>query len=284
MNKPKFTFAGGDQRSVSACSYISSSGFSVDTFLLEKAELPANIPKRSTLPDSDCYVLGMPAVDRNLLINSPLSERSLSFGDFVKLIPKGSFVTGGLIPEDCHALAKEHEIILSDYYSEEELQIRNSVPTAEGAIETAMREMPVTISDSKPLIIGCGRIAKSLIPMLKGLGASVSVCTGNPDSATWCSLFGINCIMINELSEKISSFDLIFNTAPAKVLAGHVLDFVRHDALIIDLASRPGGVDTEKASEKRLKVIWALGLPGKCAPVSAGRIIGHTVLNLFNGR
>ena len=76
-------------------------------------------------------------------------------------------------------------------------------------------------------------------------------------------------------------FDLIINTVPAKVLEESILKQVRKDTLIIDLASKPGGVDFETAKELGLNTIWALSLPGKVAPVTAGRIIYETIENMI---
>ena len=59
---------------------------------------------------------------------------------------------------------------------------------------------------------------------------------------------------------------------------------IRKDCLVIDLASKPGGVDFKAASELGVKVVWALGLPGKVAPISAGRIIADTVMNILSER
>ena len=51
--------------------------------------------------------------------------------------------------------------------------------------------------------------------------------------------------------------------------------------LLIDLASRPGGVDFNAAAELQIKTIWALSLPGRVAPKSAGQIIKTTILNMI---
>ncbi|MBR4033426.1 MAG: dipicolinate synthase subunit DpsA, partial [Clostridia bacterium] len=53
--------------------------------------------------------------------------------------------------------------------------------------------------------------------------------------------------------------------------------------VLIDLSSVPGGVDFGVAKEMGIKAIWALSLPGKYAPESAGRIIGDTLLEYFEG-
>lgn len=43
-----------------------------------------------------------------------------------------------------------------------------------------------------------------------------------------------------------------------------------------------GGVDFDAAKEIGVKVIWALSLPGKVAPVTSGMIIKDTITNIIN--
>lgn len=66
---------------------------------------------------------------------------------------------------------------------------------------------------------------------------------------------------------------MIFNTVPHTVVTEEVLAAMKKDAPLIDLASRPGGVDTMAASRLGIRVTSALSLPGKVAPVTAGKII-----------
>lgn len=56
----------------------------------------------------------------------------------------------------------------------------------------------------------------------------------------------------------------------------------RPGCLVIDLASKPGGVDLEAAARLGVKVIWALSLPGKVAPVTAGKSIKITIYNILH--
>ena len=53
------------------------------------------------------------------------------------------------------------------------------------------------------------------------------------------------------------------------------------NTLLIDLASRPGGVDFTAAAEMQIKTIWALSLPGRVAPKSSGLFIKDTLLNMI---
>lgn len=53
------------------------------------------------------------------------------------------------------------------------MAVLNAIPTAEGAIQIAMEEMPVTIHGSKALVLGFGRVGKTLAKMLDGIGAKL---------------------------------------------------------------------------------------------------------------
>ena len=76
-------------------------------------------------------------------------------------------------------------------------------------------------------------------------------------------------------------YDVIFNTVPARLFDKEIIDELPPDVLLIDLASVPGGVDFAAAKDRGIKAIWALSLPGKYAPESAGKIIGETLLEYF---
>lgn len=71
----KFAVIGGDKRSVLLCSLLWRDRHRVHSFALEKAELPAEIPKSGCLQScvygADCVILPTPA-EKNGLINSPL--------------------------------------------------------------------------------------------------------------------------------------------------------------------------------------------------------------------
>jgi dipicolinate synthase subunit A len=53
------------------------------------------------------------------------------------------------------------------------------------------------------------------------------------------------------------------------------------DIMIIDLSSVPGGIDFAAAKEMGICAVWALSLPGKYAPNTAGTIICDTLMEYF---
>ena len=195
-------------------------------------------------------------------------------------LQKDALILGGRITGEILETFKNNKCI--DYYNREELMIKNAVPTAEGAIEIAMAETAVTLSKSKCLIIGYGRIGKVLSSLLKALGADVCVSARKFSDLAWIDVNGFRSIHNDNLKSVAGDFDLIFNTAPALILDEEILKTINPDCVVIDLASKPGGVDFEKARDLGLKVIWALSLPGKCAPLSSGKIIKETILNILH--
>lgn len=171
-------------------------------------------------------------------------------------------------------------LTISDYLHREEFAIYNAVPTAEGAIQLAMEELPVTINNSRCLITGYGRIGRILSRMLCSLGAHVTVAARRFSDLAWAASQGCVPVEIANLKDE-GYFDVIFNTIPALIFDRAILSGIDKNTLLIDLASRPGGVDFNAAAELQIKTIWALSLPGRVAPKTAGLIIKNTVLNMI---
>ena len=169
----------------------------------------------------------------------------------------------------------------TDYLSREDVCLKNAVPTAEGAVMIALSELPVTLSGLKILIVGMGRIGTALAEILKGFGADVTAAVRNEGGAARARLHGVRSVRTEEIGGK---WGLIFNTVPAVIFDEKRLRQINSSALIIDLASKPGGVDFNAAGNLGVKAVWALSLPGKVAPVTSGEIIACTVLNILKER
>ena len=116
------------------------------------------------------------------------------------------------------------------------------------------------------------------------MGADVTVTARKYSDLAWSQIYGCHALHTSQLKDSIGNFTLIFNTVPAVILNEEILGNVSPETLVIDLASKPGGVDFDTAGKLGLKVVWALSLPGKTAPISSGEIISSTVLNILKER
>ena len=89
------------------------------------------------------------------------------------------------------------------------------------------------------------------------------------------------CSVRLSCADSITDYDIVINTVPALVLTRSELEMMKKDALIIDLASKPGGTDFEAAQRLGRRVVHALALPGRTAPITSGKIIAEAVRNIF---
>ena len=137
------------------------------------------------------------------------------------------------------------------------------MPTAEGAIQLAMEELPITLHGARVLVIGYGRLGRVLADRLAGLKARVSVAARRYADLAWAENCGYGVEHTGQLEGWLCGYDL------------------KPGCLVIDLASKPGGVDFDAAARLGVKAFWALSLPGKVAPVTAGKSIKTTIYNIL---
>lgn len=249
---------GGDSRQKRLLELFSAEGYTTSSLGLFGEDNDFSV-----LKNADIAVFPMPMSFDNVYINAPFSKRQIALGTVLESLSQTCFVLGACISAETEKILTEKGLEFADYYKREELIVKNAIPTAEGALEIAFSEMPITIFGSKALVIGYGRVGKVMAKKLKALEAKVTVSARKYADFAWISEAGMRPIHTEDLSVFAGEFDLIVNTVPDMILTAEVLKRVRDNALIIDLASKPGGVDFGVAKRLGKNVIWALSLPGK---------------------
>ena len=199
----------------------------------------------------------------------------------MEMMPAGTLLLAGKASDILRTMARDANIKLIDYYDAEEVQIKNAVPTAEGAIGIAMRELPITLYGSHCTILGYGRIGQRLSDMLRALGAHVTVVARSESALCRAETTGCTVQHIDDFSSAPGNPDILFNTIPAPVLTVETLRALPHRTRIIELASAPGCMNADALKECRQKVIRAPSLPGRVAPYSAGKILYETIVKIL---
>jgi len=265
-------------RQLAAAKMFAENGIETAVFGFElyKEDFPA-VTKCMTPADAlrgaSAVLLPLPCSIDNVSVNAPLHVGKIMLEDLFHRMTGEQILCGGMLN-----FTRPNTY---DYYEREELKILNSIPTAEGAIAIALDEMPITLHGARTVILGYGRCGKALAERLKGLGSLVTVLARKESDLALCESSSYKPIHMRHLSDAVADADVIFNTVPAEILNEAMLDYINTSTLIIDLAARPGGVDFEAAKKRGIKVIWALSLPGKVAPITAGGIIYKTVSNIL---
>lgn len=275
---------GGDQRQARLAELLAGEGHTVYTFGLERGGALDGVEARESLAEageSDCVILPLPAAGEGNTLNAPLAERSYPLEEILAAIGPGPAVCAGRVDGSLSALAAAHGITLHDYAAREEFAVANAVPTAEGALQLAMEELPVTLHGARVLVIGYGRLGKALAPRLGALGARVTVAARKWSDLAWIRAHGWEGEHSGQLKGWLCAYDLIINTVPALILEEDCLSDLKPGCLVLDLASKPGGVDFAAARRLGVAAIWALSLPGKVAPITAGAIVRDTVYHIL---
>lgn len=276
---------GGDLRQLTLAREMSNDGYEVYVTGFDRDIKTDSINITNDfniLMDSDIIILPVPVTFDNVTVNMPYADSAINIEELAEKINRTSIVFGGKIPKALCDKLDMRGIMYRDYMLRDELAARNAIPTAEGAIEIAISETPFTIHGSRCLVFGYGKVGKMLAKTLKDLGADTYVEARKYADLALIEGHSYHPLTMNEAKSRIGEFDIIFNTVPAMVMDSEVLSRVNKDSLIIDLASKPGGIDFGEAKALGLRVIWALSLPGRVAPITAGIIIKDTIKNILS--
>lgn len=264
---------GGDARQMWLAQALLRSGFRVRC-----AEVPGmdDAPGGlyGALDGAQAAALPMPALTQDGRIRSERSA-GIDVEAVAQSLTPGAVVFGGGLSR-VRATLEGRGLRVFDYLDDEALTVANAVPSAEGAIEIALRELPVTLHGSRCLVIGYGRIGKALSARLHALHARVTVSARKPADRAAIESAGLRADRTGSYLHDLAQYDCVFNTVPAPVLRAEHLLALRPDCLVIDLASDNGGLSEN--APPALHYIHALGLPGKCAPKTAAEALKTTIL------
>lgn len=213
-------------------------------------------------PEATHLLMDVPSFSKEGVLRS-----GASFRELMNLLPEGTVLIGGRLPESVASAYPAIDILQDDTY-----QFENAAITAECALRMAAERIAFTFRGASVLIVGWGRIGKHLAFLLKAHGSRVSILSRSPRHRAEAVSMGMQAVAPEALPKKIQDYRIIFNTAPAMMIPRELAQRCP-DSLKIELASLPGieGDDVVKAN----------GLPGILAPESSGKLIAATVLRLI---
>lgn len=291
-----FLIVGGDKRITILAKGLLKDGNNVYTFAnkveeIEEIEKIGDIEKYSY----DIVISSMPLTKDNKNVYAPLSDKKISLEE-LKKISEGKNFIAGKIPKDFENIQNKSNVTITneiydnikmqskaikcfDILKDEVTTILNTIPTAEGAIQIAMEETDYTLNGMKVLVIGFGRVGKTLANMLEKMGLEVYCEARKEADLAWIKAYGYKPIPLEKMKDNLCKMDIIFNTVPFQILDKSTLILINRNTLIVDLASAPGGVDYDVAKRLGLKAILASALPGKVAPNTAAEYLKKFVYN-----
>lgn len=256
-----YAIVGGDARFAYLTRLLCLCGYDARAVNGAKCDVPGVLTaQRSELPQARTVVMNWPCAEGEEIL------RELSSGTNVLFCGPGK---PPCTPEGLN---------FTDLWTDERLQLENAWLTAEGAICAAMNESKASLKDCHCLVIGWGRIGKALTELLIGMRARVTVASRSEKGRNGAVERGAESVSTYRMAEAVRDKQIIFSTAPERVLDEAALRYAEPDAMIIDLASAPFGVDLEAAHGLNLRAWREPKLPGRYCPFSAARALLQAII------
>lgn len=275
-----FIIIGGDSRQLYMADYLETLGYEVSIYGLPEKSRRCISDLKTEIDSKDAVILPLPVTKDGKYLFSvvPMKE---TIDEIIAYIKPEQSVFAGMINKGLESKINKKGGVIYDYFRREEVTVMNTVPTAQGILKAMIDNIEYTIFASQCAIFGYGRVAKITADILSSIGADITVCARKYGDLALAETKGFESCMINDFYKIAHKFNIIINTVPSLVIDRKILDNVRSDCLIIDVASAPFGTDFAAAYELGLNAIQCSSLPGKVAPKTAGKIIADGVLNII---
>lgn len=276
-----FFIIGGDFRNFILAQSLAKDGNKVSIYGFEKLKenfdekidliKEANLDK---IKNSDIIIGPIPFSRDDVTINMTYSDKKISISEIEDLLKNKAVFVGNInnkLKEDWES--KNIKVI--DIMQKEEFVVLNVIPTVEATIEIILKNnQNKIINGMEFLIMGFGRIGKVLAHKLQGLVKNCTCLVTNEVEKAWTIAYGYKNVDLNYIKNKpsnLSKYDIIINTIP-QILLKEELRNVNKETLLIDLASKPYGIDRDIVKRENLNFIEALGLPRKICAYNFSRI------------
>ncbi len=288
---------GGDRRSRYLAEALAEKEWKVFSFGVEKGKEKRHISEEyevrevptveEALRGAGAVLLPQPAFVRERQLFCPFIEGEAPTAEKIFSCLSGDVpVFGGRFSPAMTEYDTRCGIRLIDYMKLEDVQLRNALPTAEGAIYLAMQQLERTLDGAKVAVLGYGRIGFLLAQKLQFLGSHVTVAVRKSRDAAALENQHLEVLRMrfeggeSSLQKLQEGYDVVFNTVPYRILRGDILRGMPPETLLMELASAPGGWDPSEQIPCR--TCYAPGLPGSFAPQTAGKILAECLEPLLD--
>lgn len=187
-------------------------------------------------------------------------------------------VFGGKISREWKDWFLRHNMQCFDFMEDERVALENAYITAEGTVAEILKAGKYAIRGQKIIVTGYGRCGRSVANLLAAMGAKVTVLARSVQNRKQAKADGHNAVDFSYGPEEAYGTRTFVNTVPACVLNRNIIGEMHKDAIIIDIASAPGGTDLVAAKEYGITVVPALGLPGIYTTKSSAKIMADAIL------
>ena len=266
-----YAFIGGDMRAIYAARLLRARGFEVDAAALTSEEEGVGLERAAA---AEYVVLPMP-FGKNGLLNAPFSDRVITLDELSAAVGGSRVLCGGN--------GGRYFKNFINYAENEDFILENAAITAEGAAIRYCSLSDRTVRGSRVSVIGYGRVGRAVAKLFSAMGARVTVIARSEPAREEARASGLSAVCMEGMACAFSESDCVVNTVPARVIAEAQIAVLPERAVIVDLASSPGGTDFSAAFARGIRAELSLALPGRTAPYSAAMALCSLIIDLTRG-
>lgn len=162
--------------------------------------------------------------------------------DHLKKTKSHCHVFSGISNPYLDGITKNSNRKLTKLFERDDVAIYNSIPTVEGTIMMVIQHTDITIHQSNTVVLGFGRVGMSVARTFQALGARVKVGARKSEHMARISEMGMIPFHLDNLKNEVYETDVCINTIPTQIVNADVISKFPSHTLIVDLASKPGGL------------------------------------------
>lgn len=273
---------GGDQR-MAKLSGLLQKRHTVTTACLEEVNNQSLLEESSIIEamhKANNIILPIPYSKDSIHIYAPFSSIKIPFRDVFDVLRPNQTVFYGNAekPDMIKTPAKQVNFLENEKYA-----YTNARLTAELLLGLIIAKYRFSPYKKNILVCGYGRIAKIISRMLQGLCAHVTIAARKDTDLNLAAALGLNSVNIADIAKHMHRFDCVINTIPKCVIGAGELRALRDETLVVDVASKPYGVDFETAKSMNKNVFVEQGLPGKYMPALEAEALGRIIAYYLEG-
>jgi dipicolinate synthase subunit A len=275
MPLPTTAVLGGDARELRIAERLVQRGHEVRVFGLDR--LPD--PPVALSPSSHAAVAGAswlicpaPGLDGDTLY-APFSSEPVRLDE--DLLAASDVTSGGLVlgrlSAGVRALQERMGFRVFETKDERHLAVANATSVSEGLLRLLIEQTDRTLREHRIAVIGFGATGGAIVDSLVGARCEPVVVARDLVALERARQLGGVPVPYDERVDAMASADIVINTVPHTSAIPPEAFARLGSALVVDIASPPGGVDHQAAQDAGVRLVWARGL-GSRAPRSSGDI------------
>ena len=222
------------------------------------------------------YVLPIPVtkLDRNPVLKEKLKRELEKMSTREDRQVK---VFGGVLNREWKDFLELHKIPHWDFMELPEVVDGNGWITAEATLSEVVQMGDYSICGQNVLITGFGCCGEKIAKLFSTLGANVTIVARREEVRGQAVRCGYQAVDFKEMEKVIADMHTIINTVPSMVITESCIRRMQKQAIIIDIASKPGGTDFDAARKYGISAKLALGLPGIYTTSSSAKLLKNAI-------